>query len=80
VAFDVTVATPSGLHLYFRVSADDGFASVIGWLPGVDVRGLLKVSQRREALLRLGQGSAHEPSVTNTIHVVTSMGLAPCHG
>ncbi len=36
-----TVATPSGggLHLYFRVSADDGFASVIGWLPGVDVRG-----------------------------------------
>ncbi len=35
-----TVATPSGgLHLYFRVSADDGFASVIGWLPGVDIRG-----------------------------------------
>jgi len=36
-----TVATPSGggLHLYFRVSAGDGFASVIGWLPGVDIRG-----------------------------------------
>lgn len=36
-----TVATPSGggLHLYFRVSAVDGFASVIGWLPGVDIRG-----------------------------------------
>ncbi len=35
-----TVATPSGgLHLYFRVSAGDGFASAIGWLPGVDVRG-----------------------------------------
>lgn len=35
-----TVATPSGgLHLYFRVSAGDGFASAIGWLPGVDIRG-----------------------------------------
>jgi len=35
-----TVATPSGgLHLYFRVSADEGFASAIGWLPGVDIRG-----------------------------------------
>ncbi|HEY3958711.1 MAG TPA: bifunctional DNA primase/polymerase, partial [Streptosporangiaceae bacterium] len=35
-----TVATPSGgLHLYFRVSPGEGLASVIGWLPGVDVRG-----------------------------------------
>jgi hypothetical protein len=35
-----TVATPSGgLHLYFRVSPDAGFASAIGWLPGVDIRG-----------------------------------------
>ncbi len=36
-----TVATPSGggLHLYFRVSLDEGFASAIGWLPGVDIRG-----------------------------------------
>jgi hypothetical protein len=35
-----TVATPSGgLHLYFRVSAGEGLASAIGWLPGVDVRG-----------------------------------------
>jgi hypothetical protein len=35
-----TVATPSGgLHLYFRVSLDGGFASAIGWLPGVDIRG-----------------------------------------
>ena len=35
-----TVATPSGgLHLYFRVSAGEGLASAIGWLPGVDIRG-----------------------------------------
>jgi len=35
-----SVATPSGgLHLYFRVGADDGFASAIGWLPGIDIRG-----------------------------------------
>lgn len=33
------VATPAGgLHLYFRVNAGDGFASAIGWLPGVDIR------------------------------------------
>lgn len=35
-----TAATPSGgLHLLFRVSPGDAFASVIGWRPGVDVRG-----------------------------------------
>lgn len=35
-----TVATPSGgLHLYFRVGVDEGYASAIGWRPGVDVRG-----------------------------------------
>lgn len=35
-----TVATPSGgLHLYFRVPAGFTVRSVIGWLPGVDVRG-----------------------------------------
>jgi hypothetical protein len=40
VALDVHRRHPDGgLHLYFRVSLDEGFASAIGWLPGVDVRG-----------------------------------------
>ena len=35
-----TVATPNrGLHLYFRVPPDLSVASMIGWLPGVDIRG-----------------------------------------
>lgn len=35
-----TVATPNrGLHLYFRVPPGFTVTSVIGWLPGVDVRG-----------------------------------------
>jgi hypothetical protein len=35
-----TVATPNrGLHLYFRVPPGLAVASMIGWLPGVDIRG-----------------------------------------
>lgn len=36
-----------------------------------------QVRRRREALPRLGQGSAHDPSVTVTIRVVTSVGVTP---